>query len=295
MRGQPFAARALQGSALAVPRVTPDVSRAVFHGLVLAGLLFGGYLFVVLAPQLGTVGFDAWSYWRVDPAAPYDVPLGGLGSFPYSPALALLFAPAGILPFWQFLWLWLAVLIATCVWLGGTRALAVLAFPPVSIELYHGNIHLMLAAAIVLGLRYPAAWSFVLLAKVTPGVGLVWFAVRREWRALALALGATAVIGLVSYAVVPGAWHDWGRYLSDGAGHPPPNQLSLGVPLPVRVALAAAIVAWGARTDRVWTVPVGATLALPVMWVAGLSLLVAIPAAARLQQRREPSRGSSVP
>ena len=43
--------------------------------------------------------------------------------------------------------------------------------------------------AIVLGFRWPFTWAFVLLTKVTPGVGLLWFAVRREWRSLAIALG----------------------------------------------------------------------------------------------------------
>jgi len=34
-------------------------------------------------------------------------------------------------------------------------------------------------------------------------------------------------------------------------------------------------VIWGARTDRQWTVPVAASLALPVLWFAGLSVMVA--------------------
>ena len=38
--------------------------------------------------------------------------------------------------------------------------LTLLAFPPVAIELYHGNIHLLIAVAIVLGFRFPAAWAF---------------------------------------------------------------------------------------------------------------------------------------
>ena len=50
----------------------------------------------------------------------------------------------------------------------------------------------------MLGFRYPWTWGFVLLTKVTPGIGLLWFAVRREWRALAIALGVTGVIVAVS-------------------------------------------------------------------------------------------------
>ena len=36
------------------------------------------------------------------------------------------------------------------------------------------------------------SWAFVLLTKVTPGIGLLWFAIRRRWRDLAIALGVTA-------------------------------------------------------------------------------------------------------
>ena len=96
----------------------------------------------------------------------------------------------------------------TVVWLGGRWALAWLVFLPVLIELYHGNIHLLLAAAIVLGFRHPWTWSFVLLTKVTPGVGLAWFAVRREWRALAIALGVTGAIVAVSWLTDPTSWSD---------------------------------------------------------------------------------------
>ena len=96
--------------------------------------------------------------------------------------------------------MWFALLIGNVIWLGGrgVRVLWILAFPPVALELYHGNIHLWIAAAIALGFRYPWTWGFVLLTKVTPGVGLLWFAVRREWRALGIALGVTGAIVAVS-------------------------------------------------------------------------------------------------
>ena len=42
---------------------------------------------------------------------------------------------------------------------------------PVS-EISLGNIHIFLALVTVFGLRWPWLWSFVLLTKVTPGVGL---------------------------------------------------------------------------------------------------------------------------
>ncbi len=45
-------------------------------------------------------------------------------------------------------------------------------------ELVVGNIYILLAVAAVVGIGKPAAWSFPILTKVTPGVGLLWFAAR---------------------------------------------------------------------------------------------------------------------
>jgi hypothetical protein len=41
--------------------------------------------------------------------------------------------------------------------------------------------------------------------------------------------------------------------------------------------LAVAVVAWGAWTNRRWTVPISAFLALPVIWPSGFALLAAVP------------------
>ena len=54
-----------------------------------------------------------------------------------------------------------------------------------------GNINLLIVGAVLIGFRYPWAWAFIILTKVTPGIGLLWFLTRREWRHLAIALGAT--------------------------------------------------------------------------------------------------------
>lgn len=264
--------------------------RALRDGLGIAGLLFAVYLFAIVAPQARTVGFDAYAYWHLDIEHPYRLAAGAFGAFTYTPAAARLFAPAGALPWPTFLWLWLAGLIATMVWLGWRRALLVLAFPPVAVELYHGNIHLLMAAAIALGFRYPATWAFILLTKVTPGIGLLWFAVRREWRSLAIALGTTAAITVVSLAVDGRLWVEWWsnailRVTTEGVGQP-----SLPIPLALRLPAAALLVAWGALTNRRWTVPAAAVLSLPVLWFSGLAILAALPALDRpeLLERTEP-------
>ena len=81
-------------------------------------------------------------------------------------------------------------------------------------ELAGGNIHLLLAAAIVLGFRWPWTWSLVLLTKITPGIGLLWFVVRREWRNLTIALGGTAAIAVSVRSPPPDAWFQWAEVLS---------------------------------------------------------------------------------
>jgi hypothetical protein len=255
--------------------------RALRDGLVLAGLLAGVYLFVVVAPQAKTVGFDAFAYWSLSIDDPYATRIGGLGAFLYTPVMARVFAPASNLEWFTFLWLWLAALLATAVWLGGRRWLWVLAFPPVALELYHGNVHLLIAAAIALGFRYPATWAFVLLAKVTPGVGLLWFAVRREWRSLAIALGVTAALVAVSLVFDLRLWQEWFDRQLAGSLREAPNQPNIAIPLFLRLPVAAVLVAWGARTDRKWTVPMAAAIAMPVLWIAAFAVLAAIPALGR--------------
>jgi hypothetical protein len=262
-------------SGLRDPRLTPRQAarlRALRDGLILAGLLFLAYLFLVLAPGARTVGLDAYAYWSLDLADLYGRSQGavlGPGAFRYSPVIAQLMAPFTALPWGSFLLLYEALLLGTIVWLGGRRplrVLAILAFPPVAIELYYGNVHLLMAAAIVLGFRHPWTWAFVLLTKVTPGVGLIWFALRREWRQLLVVTLVTGGLVLVSLPLAPGLWLEWLGTLVGNRAVATTN--SLPVPLLLRP--------WGARTDRPWTVPVAVTLAMPVVWIHGLATLVGV-------------------
>jgi Glycosyltransferase family 87 len=259
-------------------------ARALRDGAVIAGLLFLAYLFVIVAPVAGTFGYDAFAYWAVDPNAPYTVGVGGLGAFNYSPPIARLFGPFGLVSWDSFLWVWSALLIGNLIWLGGrgVRVFWLLALPPVALELYHGNVHLWIAAAIVLGFRYPWTWAFVLLTKVTPGIALVWFAVRREWRPFAIACGFTGVIVTISFLLEPQVWREWINFLASTPEGGSVNQFQIPVPLWIRLPAALVIVVWGARTDRRWTVPLAATVALPVLWVSGFAICAAcLPLATR--------------
>jgi hypothetical protein len=282
-------------SPVTTPTRTAPLRRALRDGAVVAGLLFAVYLFVVVAPVAGTFGFDAFAYWSVDPADPYATGVGALGAFNYSPPIARLFGPFGALEWLTFLWLWLALLVGNVIWLGrrGVRVIWLLALPPVALEIYHGNIHLWIAAAIALGFRYPWTWGFVLLTKVTPGVGLLWFAVRREWRALAIALGVTGAIVAVSVALEGQLWVDWLAFLGSTPEGGSVAQFQIPIPLWVRLPAAVVLVVWGALTDRRWTVVVAATLALPILWVSGLAICAALASTPlRTERPAEPSLDS---
>lgn len=276
--------------------LTPTKRRAIRDGLCIAGLVYLVHRFVIIAPIAQTVGGDAWAYWVLDPAQPYSLPNGVYGAFLYSPPMVRAFAPAAMLSWPQFWLLWTAVLVGTAVWLGGRKALLVFAFPPVALELYFGNVNLLIAASIALGFRYPAAWAFVLLTKVTPGVGLLWFAVRREWKQLGIALGVTALLVALSLVVDLPLWQEWLDALTrDRDAH---LGGLLASPPMLRLPIAIVVVVWGARSDRAWTVPVAATIAMPVVWLATLSVLTAAIALQRPSLRpssTKPSAGEATP
>lgn len=257
-------------------------------------LTFAGTSYVALV-LLGVVEYgapaplgvmqDAHAYWSIDRSDPYAAGvLGGRDAFLYSPAFAQAVILLQAVPFPIFAALWASVGFGLLAYL---RVPYLIVLPPVADDLIHGNINVMLAAAIVIGMRYPAAWAPVLLTKVTPGIGLLWFAVRREWRPLMIAAAATVVIATVSFAIAPGWWTAWVETLRSNTGSPPPVS-SLPVPLALRLPAAAAIVVFAALTDRRWLVPVAACLALPSIWLSGLAILAAcVPLWRDRRQRTE--------
>ena len=146
--------------------------------------------------------------------------------------------------------------------------------PVVASDLYLGNIHVLLAAAVVGSLRWPALWAIPLLTKPTCGVGLLWYAARGEWRRLGVAIGVTAAIAASPFVARADLWPKWIDYVL-ATGVAPNVGTAFWVPLPllVRLPAAAILVIWGARTDRPWTLPTAAMLALPVLWLVGLAML----------------------
>jgi hypothetical protein len=261
--------------------ISDRLHRLAVFAAVVAGLAFGAYLVLFAAPAKGTFAIDLLCYYHVDLANPYVTPWGNCAvatpPFGYGPPFALLLAPFTLLPWPVFVAGWYVLLVAALVYLGRGRlrdTLILAAFPPVALNFADGNIHLFMAAAVVIGFRYPAAWAFMLLTKVTPGVGLLWFVARREWRNLAIALGATAAIVVLTAVPMPGQWLGWLGMLRESAGMQQPWP-ALPVPLWLRLPVAAAIVWWGAKHDARWTVPIAVMLAIPALWLAGLAILAA--------------------
>ena len=250
--------------------------------------------------------FDLHAYWITRDGLDYASHTAGpAGTYLYSPAFAQAIRPLTLLPLPLFGAIWTALGAVLLVWLVGRRALWVAIIPPVLITLVQGQLDLAYAAVAIVGLRWPAAWALPLMTKVSPGVGVAWFLVRREWRNLAIALGVSGLIALVSLVVDPGAWSGWIALLLRTQGPvEDPNLIYLAVPLIVRVPFALAIIAWGAWTDRHWTVPVAMTVAMPILWVNSFTILVALlpllpagadsPAGQWLRNHRDPLPADSV-
>lgn len=259
--------------------LAPGHRRALVVFGVLVALCMWAVLVVAAEPYDWTrvgPGHDARPYWTALWNAPYATSrVGAHDAYLYSPAFLQLLAPLRALPWQAFVAAWTLVLILATLYLVGPVLLGpvlLLAAP----EILGGNITLLLAAAIVAGFRFSGAWAFPLLTKVTPGLGVLWFVVRREWRPAAIAAATTTGVALLSFvSTPPGEWLAWGRVLAGNAGMPIDSG-SLPVPLLVRLPLAVVLIWWAARSDRRWVLPVACLLALPVIWYGSLSLLLAV-------------------
>jgi hypothetical protein len=249
-------------------------TRIVRDGLFLLGIMAAIVLWVTLTQTRG-LPVDAHAYYVANQADLYAQARAGLTDdrFLYSPAFAQLMAWAPILSFDAFVAIWRGILLAALVYLAGPFTVFVLFLPPVASEINAGNIQILLALAIVAGFRNPAAWAFVLLTKITPGVGVLWFALRREWRQLAVALVVTAFVTAISLVINPKAWAEFIELLGSGPSAPvSPYYL----PFWPRFVLAVAIVLVAAWRGWRWPVVVAGTLALPIYFFISTSMLVGV-------------------
>ena len=216
----------------------------------------------------GIVPGDAWNYWSGTPYASEH--------YRYSPAFYWLTLPFRAIPFEMFLAIWTAAHLVVVAWLGPWTIL--LAFD----DVIRGNVTTFLALGLVLALRGHAwTWSWTLLTKVTPGLGVLYHIGRREWRAVVLALSSTALVVAVTWPF--GLWPEWFASLAAA----PENYQTIDVlaPLPVRVAVGAVLCLLAARW--IWLLPVGMIVAMPGLWPSSFALLAALPRLLGERDQRE--------
>jgi hypothetical protein len=226
---------------------------------------------------------DNYAYWSAWHDGSLYAPGARLAqaTYLYSPAFAQLLYPFTLLPWDLFRILWIGASWATMVFLlwplsGPIRWAAVI------LACYfclNANADWLVALCIGLGLRYPAMWAGLLLTKVTPGIGVVWFAFRREWRSLAIALGTTAGIVLVSAAFTPQLWVDWFEALVRSVPYSAHGSFfGLAVPALVwRLPVALALVMVGAVRGWAWVLPASALIAQADVWGITLVIFASLP------------------
>jgi hypothetical protein len=249
--------------------------RALRNSLIVAGAVFNAWFLIVWVPRL-FLFVDARSWWGIDLHNLYGLANQSLladGAFRLAPIFAWLLYPLTLLSWPAFIAVFTGLNLLAVLAVGRRQALLLLiAFPPILLELVNGNIHLFMALFIWAGLRWPAAWAGILLSKVTPGVGIVWFVARREWRNLAIALGATAAIIAVGLLIDPTLWSQWVNSLVIAAGQPRVGDIPSVIG---RLPFAAALAWYAGRTSRAWLVPFACVLAMPTIWIQSSALLLA--------------------
>ena len=199
--------------------------------------------------------------------------VGQESAYLYSPAFLVVLSPLRALPWPVFVGLWTAGLLGVLFWLA--RPLLFLPLLLLALLKVPGRQHhhparrrhrARLQPAVGMGLR--------LLTKVTPGVGVLWFAVRREWLNLGIAVAATVAVIAAVALFTPGLWADWFQLLMCSTGSSTVAG-SVPIPLVLRVPFALALIAVAARRDEKWLLPMGVLLLMPVIWWGSLALLTA--------------------
>jgi len=283
-------------SSLGTGLALPADRRSRILVIILAAI--GAALLAVVAFTRWGTPSDEFAYWQAaqrlvageplyDPTATLVTPY----TYLYPPPLAQVLAPLTlVLSDRAFVAGWTVLLLACLWWLGGRNlfvALALIAFVPVAVELWYRNVHLILAALVVLGLRRGGWWFAIGAAiKITPALGILYLASRGRYRDAAVAAAVGGALLAVSVALAPDAWRQFIEVIlqparSAGAGIVP-------VPFWARL-LAGAVLATVAGRMRPGIgeslLVVAVVIANPTLYVTALSMLVAIVPLWRTQPR----------
>lgn len=277
-------------------RVSPRGRTLLARGLALVGFAFLAKTLLQYGIEGagGSGGIDAIAYWTAagnvrDGLPLYAIPEGEFTAYAYPPPLAQALVPLSFLPMPAFVWLWRALELACLRIAVGSwtrTGLALLFVPPVIAEIDAGNVHLIMAAVCALAMRGTAATvapATLLKFASVPLAPLGW---QRDRRGLLAGIGATALVVAVSFLLVPVAWTDYLHFLGTTSFPSGWYNLAENVPLPLRLALAAAAGIAALRWVRL--APIAVLLAYPVLWFHALSTLVAM--VAPVGERRRPAR-----
>jgi hypothetical protein len=279
------------------------------------GVLIGLYLALGLAGAIylaptTVVGQDLATYQRAGDLLwsgenPYSgqSDLGQEEQYRYPPLLAMVIPVFGFPPLWYAL---LAVSTAATIWLWyRTAGLPGLLVPALLVgawgqQLLNGNsqaIVVWLLAITPLSTRFgPPALALATMLKIHPVVGLVWFAGRRDWRAMGW---YAAVAGVLLVVQLPWLGEFVDYYLNDPAAASTIPGMSLRAIHPVvwvvGIVIALALAWRYAGTRYGWLLNIVAQLVvLPRVLLVNLALLLAAPLPPR-RSRDQASATSSSP
>ncbi len=261
--------------------------RVQFYALALVAA-FGGLLLAVIVATFWMSAGDNLAYWIAGHRLATGVPIYPAAAvafepfaYHYPPPLAQVLAPITVvLPALAWSVLYRALMLLALWDLAGRRllqTLALIGFVPVAIALRFENVEIFMAIGIVLGLRrWP--WLFTIggLIKVSPGLGLVYLALRRRWRDFAVSAAVGAVIVGISYALAPELWRAWIEAIT-GRADIVGNSL---VPVPYSIRAVAGLLLTvaggvvGRRRGELLLVA-GMTIANPGLSLQGFAVLAA--------------------
>ena len=263
-------------------------SRA-WRRLVLVPLAaIGGALLAVIVGVFWTNPGDDFAYWLAAGRLAAGQPIYATGeaafapyAYHYPPPLAQVLAPFTLfVPAMAYLIVFRALNLLVTWELAGRRMLpmlALIAFLPVALELRFENVNLLMALGIVYGLgRWPWLFSIGALVKVSPGLGIIYLALRRRWRDAIISAVVGIVIVAVSYAIDPGLWRAFVDAIGDRASITG-NSL-LPFPYAVRAAAGLALTIAGGIVGRrrgELLLVAGMTIANPNLALNGFAVLAA--------------------
>jgi hypothetical protein len=240
----------------------PAILLAISTGLCLQVL--------VLLTLSGGDPVDALCFWLTNPAVPYNRVQYAWG---YSPVAAQIAAPLFQMPFPAFAFLLRLLEVASLVLLTGPLGGALIFTTPVASEVNAANFNLVIAVIMVLGFRWPALWVVPLLTKPTMGIGLLWFVFRGEWRKAAIPIAIAGGLSLGSFLLNQRVWFEWVDWLK---ANPAVGEWPYPYPVWARLPISLALVVWGARTNRPWTLALAAGLSLPRLYYQSPAILIAL-------------------